>query len=227
MTNDLSIGAHRRRVLSEGRINQKRRTRQALLDAALALNNSGRQPTLQEIADKAMVSRATAYRYFPSVEALTHDAYLDRAVLSLEKGFAPGDDPIEAIGRAAEEINRLLLNDEVGTHVIERVFMQAWLGNDPDARPPRPGRRMKFIEPILTKLREQLGTAARARLRIALTLTMGTEAVLSMRDIADASVEDAIAAGRWAAQALVKQALAEEADRPARKSASWRGRGKN
>jgi predicted transcriptional regulator YheO len=62
------------------RANQKRRTQQALRDAALALFDAGQRPTLQEIADKAMVSRATVYRYFSSVEALIHDAAFDRAV---------------------------------------------------------------------------------------------------------------------------------------------------
>ena len=204
------------RVPSEGRINQKRRTRQALMEAALALSESGSRPTLPEVAEKALVSRATAYRYFPSVEALVHEAYLEHVVRSMEQAFVTSDDPIEAIGAAAEAVNRLLLQDEVGTHVIQRSFMQVWLDNAEDARPPRAGRRMKFIEPVLEKLSEQLDPAARARLRIALTLTIGVEAVLSMRDVAGASVDEAIEAGRWAARALVAQAISEA---PTRKRA--------
>ena len=50
-----------------GRANQKRRTRQALIDAALALRERGRDPSFAEVAEHARVSRATAYRYFPSV----------------------------------------------------------------------------------------------------------------------------------------------------------------
>jgi AcrR family transcriptional regulator len=224
MSNELSIRRPRSAMLSDGRANQKRRTQQALRDAALALFDAGQQPTLQQIADKAMVSRATAYRYFSSVEALIHDAAFDRAVAQLDDVFAQGDDPVEAIGRAAEMVNGVLLNDEAGTHIIERSFMQVWLDNAADARPPRPGRRMKYIEPIVARLADRLGRDAQARLRIGLAMVMGSEAVLAMRDVAGASVESAIAAGRWAAHALVMQALAEEARRARRKTAARRRR---
>ena len=45
----------------------------ALIDAALALREEGRNPTLDEVAEQAMVSRATAYRYFPSIAALVRE----------------------------------------------------------------------------------------------------------------------------------------------------------
>ncbi|HYN45985.1 MAG TPA: TetR family transcriptional regulator, partial [Allosphingosinicella sp.] len=47
-----------------GRPNQKSRTRKDLLRAAAQLMKVGRSPTLEEVAQEAEVSRATAYRYF-------------------------------------------------------------------------------------------------------------------------------------------------------------------
>ncbi|RYF89895.1 MAG: TetR/AcrR family transcriptional regulator, partial [Caulobacteraceae bacterium] len=47
-----------------GRSNQRRRTRKDLLEAAARLMKRGAKPSLEEIAEEAMVSRATAYRYF-------------------------------------------------------------------------------------------------------------------------------------------------------------------
>src|SRR4029079_18650338 len=63
-----------------GRPNQKSRTRKDLLQAATRLLKQGRNPTLDEVAEEAMVSRATAYRYFPSADALLLEASLDVAV---------------------------------------------------------------------------------------------------------------------------------------------------
>ena len=57
--------------------NQRRRTRKDLLQAAARLMKQGRKPNLEDIAAEALVSRATAYRYFPSVEALLVEASLD------------------------------------------------------------------------------------------------------------------------------------------------------
>jgi len=48
---------------------------------------AGRSPTLEEVAEAAMVSRATAYRYFPGVEALLTEAALDVAMPEADSFF--------------------------------------------------------------------------------------------------------------------------------------------
>ena len=63
--------------MPDGRPNQRQRTRKDLLAAAAKLMQQGRTPTLDEVAEAAMVSRATAYRYFPGVEALLVEASVD------------------------------------------------------------------------------------------------------------------------------------------------------
>lgn len=199
-------------VKTEGRANQKRRTRQALIDAALAFRDEGRNPTFAEVAERALVSRATAYRYFSSVEALISETATERGLLPLERIWRSGDDPADGIARAAREMMKLLLDDEVGLHMMERSFMAVWLENDPGARPPRPGRRMKYIEPIVESLKSELAPSARRRLAHALSMVMGSEAALAIRDIGSASVDEAITAAAWAAQALVNQACAEAAE---------------
>src|SRR5690606_40470445 len=50
----------------------------------LRLSREGRELTLDAIAAEALVSRATAYRYFPSLEALLAEASLDLATPSPE-----------------------------------------------------------------------------------------------------------------------------------------------
>jgi AcrR family transcriptional regulator len=221
MKNNTSNGQVRDAVDLDGRANQKRRTRRALIEAALALCEGGRTPTFAEVAAHAMVSRATAYRYYSSVEALISDAMFEHAVRPLESLYRPGkDDPLEAIGRAARALNELLLSDEVGLHVVERSFMSAWLENPPHARPARPARRMQYITPIVDALKDQLSPAARKRLTYALALTMGTEAVLALRDVVAIDSGDAAAVGAWAAQALMRQALTEASEQ--RKSRSRR-----
>lgn len=195
----------------EGRANQKRRTRQALIDAAFALRDEGHNPTFAEVAERALVSRATAYRYFSSVEALISETAADRGMKPLEHFWQPGDDPVEGVGRAANEVNKLLIDDEVGLHVMERSFMTVWLESGSHETPLRPGRRMNYIEPIVDSLKDVLTPAARKRLRQALSMVMGTEAVIAVRDIGRASLDEALDAAGWAARSLVRQALAEAA----------------
>lgn len=53
-----------------GRANQKLRTRRAIVQAAAELSRTGREVTMAEIAAAALVSEATAYRYFPDLVSL-------------------------------------------------------------------------------------------------------------------------------------------------------------
>lgn len=203
----------------EGRANQRRRTRQALIDTALAMRDEGHNPTLAEVAERALVSRATAYRYFPSIEALISETATDRGMKPLEHFWQPGEDPIEGIGRAANELNGLLIDDEVGLHVMERSFMTVWLESESHEIPLRPGRRMNYIDPIVDSLKDALTPAARKRLKQALSIVMGTEALIAVRDISGASKNEALDAAAWAARALVSQALAEAAQARRKRSA--------
>ena len=75
--------------LSSGRVRQRRRTRRALLLAAGELVEAGRTPTVAEAADAADVSRATAYRYFPSQDALLAEAVLLSDTLTVEGVLGP------------------------------------------------------------------------------------------------------------------------------------------
>ncbi|MGE8066005.1 TetR/AcrR family transcriptional regulator [Pseudomonas sp. NPDC089569] len=194
---------------SQGRINQRLRTRQALIEAAAALREEGLNPTVAQVAERAMVSRATAYRYFPSPEALISETATERDMQPLEQIWRSGDDPVKGIGLAARTLNRLLIDDEIGLHMMERSFMTVWLDSESHEAPLRPGRRMSYIEPIVDSLKDQLTPRARKRLKQALSVVIGTEALIAVRDISGASVEESLDATAWAAQALVRQALAE------------------
>ena len=74
-----------------GRPNQKSRTRKDLLRAAARLMKAGRSPALEEVAADAMVSRATAYRYFPTQAALVQAA-VDEALGPILRWRSDSDD---------------------------------------------------------------------------------------------------------------------------------------
>ena len=87
--------------------------------------------------------------------------------------------------------------------------MTVWLENE-SHEPLRPGRRMSYIEPIVDSLKDALSPRARKRLKQALSIVMGTEALIAVRDIGGASIKESLDTAVWAAQALVRQALAED-----------------
>ena len=199
------------------RANQKQRTRAAILDAAAALLREGTPPTVADAAERALVSRATAYRYFPTQEALLLDAAqveaLIRPVDQLVAAFST-DDVAQRLADLVGTEMTALLSDEAVVRTALRVYMDTWLANRRDGQtaPVRARRRPRWIEAALNPIRDQLGEAAWQRLVAGLTLTLGTEALICMKDVAGLDKEDDIVATlRWAAGALLKAALGDSA----------------
>ena len=96
------------------RSNQHLRTRKDLLLAAARLLKEGRQPTMDEVAEAALVSRATAYRYFPTLESLVIEAPLDGAVPDPGALFAAetSPDPEDRLERAEAALHRMVYQNE-------------------------------------------------------------------------------------------------------------------
>ena len=94
--------------LHTGRSNQKERTRTAIVAAAREAIASGGEVTMPEVARRALVSEATAYRYFPDLASLLREA-LAGVWKSPQQAMAPvagSDDPVERIGFATEVLLR-------------------------------------------------------------------------------------------------------------------------
>jgi AcrR family transcriptional regulator len=209
------------------RANQKERTRQALVTAAAELLRSGGAPTVAEAAQRAKVSRATAYRYFPTQESLLVEvSQVNPATQPMEAWLAglSGGEPQARLRELVGRFDRLVLQEEVPMRTGLRVYLDTWL----DARrrgegmpEVREGRRMRWLDEALAPVRTQLKPAAWKRLRAALALTLGIESIVVMKDVCRASDDEALAALQWAAQALLHAGLAEAAGdaRPSRRRA--------
>lgn len=193
-----------------GRPNQKRRTRKDLLQAAARLMQEGRSPSLEEIAEAALVSRATTYRYFPNVEALLLEAALDLAVPDTEAIFrdAP-DDPVARLDRVDGALHDMSLANEAALRMMLAQSLQRGLKDADDGVPKRQNRRSPLIEMALEPSREAFAPAALDRLAKAVAFLVGTEAMVVFRDVLQLDPEEARAVKRWAIGALVAAARRE------------------
>jgi AcrR family transcriptional regulator len=193
------------------RPNQRSRTRKDLLRAASRLLQSGRQPTLDDVAAEALVSRATAYRYFPNVDALLLEASLDVAVPDVEQVFGDSTsvDPVERMQRV-----ETMLHDMIAAHerqlrmMLAHTLMRAGR-DDADAEVPgRQNRRAPLIDAALAPARSAFTPAALDTLRKALALVVGTEGVIVCKDVLRLDDAEARRVKLWAVRALVEAALA-------------------
>jgi AcrR family transcriptional regulator len=197
---------------------QTRRTRRALIAAADEFFAEGRVPTVADVAERADVARATAYRYFPTQEALL-----------LEASFLGDTEPLRALPELAETIEdpaermaeavRLSAEWTLGREAQLRALFRVAL--DPAASTSRPARRKGYLAQLLSDVRDELDPDDYERLTGALTLLMGADPIISIRDNSDvdpARIPEVLA---WTARELVAAAL-----RDRRRSASRKNAGK-
>ncbi|MBV9592381.1 MAG: TetR/AcrR family transcriptional regulator [Actinobacteria bacterium] len=194
------------------RDNQKRRTRRALVETAGRLIAAGQRPSVAEVADAAEISRRTAYRYFPNVEQLTVEAALDatRRNMELSIDAGPGDEPVvDRVHRLVDALQRMTLDNEI----LLRQMIRFTIDRDPiePGVPPRPSRRLEYVERALAPLNSQLPEDELDRLTYALAVVMGIESTLVLRDICGLGSDEILAVQHWAARALVQSAAPGDA----------------
>jgi len=204
------------KIVESSRSNQRRRTRKDLLTAAARLLKEGRTPDMDDVAEAAMVSRATAYRYFPRIEALLVEAPLEGAVPTPEQVFA-GDastDPAERVDRAEAALHEAVYRNEAQLRVmlaasLDRRGKGLAADGAADGIPVRQNRRTPLIEAALAPARERFTDDSYEKLCAALALVFGTESMVVFRDVLGVDEKAAREVKSWAARALVRAALEE------------------
>ena len=188
-----------------GRPNQRRRTRKDLLDAATRLMRQGRNPSLDEVAEEALVSRATAYRYFPGVEALLIESSLDVAFPDPETLFSNGPGEVAARVEAAEAaVAEMVRANEPALRAMLANSLQVRAADGDDV-PARQNRRSLLIDAALEP--GAFRPSDRDRLAKALAYFIGTEAMLVGKDVLQLSEAEAAEVKSWAIRTLVGAAL--------------------
>lgn len=195
-------------VAPRGRANQRSRTRKDLLAAANRLLTAGRSPTLDDVAAEALVSRATAYRYFPGVEALLVEAALDLAMP--DPAMFAGDatrDPVARLERADAAVDAMIRTNEPALRAMLIHSLQQGLAGSGEV-PLRQNRRTPLIEAALAPVRDQISSANYVQLVRALALVIGTESRIAFKDVLQLDDKAAGAARAWMMRVLVTAACA-------------------
>ena len=187
-----------------GRERQRRRTRKAIVDAAVELLERGQDPSVAEIAEAADVSRRTVYLYFPTLEHLLADAALAAARTMVEPRFELHGD----VGERVEELVRAVQQGFAETEALGRTIIRLTVGasgapSAPGSAPRRGYRRVEWIERALEPLRETLPPERFERLVSALTLLIGWESMIVLQDTMALTAAEAEEVCVWAARALL------------------------
>jgi AcrR family transcriptional regulator len=190
-----------------GRTHQKARTRKALVQAVRDLLSEGITPTVEDAAERAQVSRTTAYRYFPNQQALLIATVPELDATSLLPDPAP-EEPAARLAAVVEALARSAVQHEPELRAQLRVSL------DPDGAvrrvlPLRTGRAIGWIEEALAPLRGRMPEGDLRRLVLAIRCSVGIEPLVWLTDVAGVSREEAVEVMRSSADALLRSAVAQ------------------
>jgi AcrR family transcriptional regulator len=190
------------------RVNQKERTRQAIVAATREFIRTGGEVTMPAVAKSALVSEATAYRYFPDLASLLREA-LAGVWPDPETALAPvagSADPVERVGCATQALLRHVFTYQGAV----RAMIAATITRPGDAA-VRPGHRFGLIDHALRPLAAD--TAVLAQLKRDLAVVISAEALFILTDLCGLSPEDAIASAVHTARTLTQAATGEKPSR--------------
>lgn len=188
----------------QGRERQKERTRRAIVDAARELTRSGAEVTMPRVAELALVSEATMYRYFPDLTSLIQETlaglWPDPAA-----ALAPvetSEDPAERVAFACEHLLR-------GVHAYEGSVRAAISHTitAPGTANARPGLRFGLIDHALAPFAASLAPAAMTRLKLDLAVVVSAEAFFTLTDLCGLAPDEAIASAVRTATTLTRAAF--------------------
>lgn len=185
------------------RVEQKNRTREALLAGARTLMERGESMSVAGAAREAGVSKATAYRYFPDPATMAAEAGLAVRIAPYQEIVAGIDDLHERLVALTLSLFDLASDNEAAFRQFLARGLDGWLAGQPTRRG---ARRVALYERALDEAAEageEVPAAVRRPLVLALSAATGAEALIGLVDVAGASRAEARASVETTARMLV------------------------
>lgn len=186
-----------------------------LLDTAMEIiREAGHIPSVAEVAVRSRVSRATAYRYFPSRSVLI-TAVIDRSlgpVRSFESKAADGRERVRELFHRTfprfkefEPQMRAALQLALEQWALERAGLL-------EEEAYRRGHRVRILEHAIAPLAAKMPAALRDRMHHALSVIYGIEPWVVLKDIWGLHDREIERVALWMADAVIDAALRESHD---------------
>ena len=188
-----------------------------LLDTAMGLiKQEGRIPSVAEVALRSAVSRATAYRYFPSRGTLI-TAVMDASLGPVRAFASTAPDGRERVRELFEQTFPRFKEFEPQMRAAVQLSLEQWAQERAgllEEEPYRRGHRVRILEHALAPLEASLPKAVHERLHKALSVVYGFELVIVLKDIWGASYRETERIATWMAGRADRCGIARCRSRP-------------
>jgi AcrR family transcriptional regulator len=191
----------------------KAATFKLLLDTAMALiQSAGHIPSVAEVAQHSRVSRATAYRYFPSRSALIN-AVTERSLGAVRRFESTHADGRERVRDLFNQTFPRFKEFEPQLRAAAQLSLEQWALERAgllEEEPYRRGHRIRILDHAIAPL-DPLPRAVRDRLHRSLSVVYGIEPYCILKDIWGLGDREVERIALWMADALIDAALRDAA----------------
>ena len=197
----------------------KAATFRLLLDTAMnIIRQSGHIPSVAEVAVRSSVSRATAYRYFPSRSALV-TAVVDSSLGPVRILASDNPSGRERVRELFVQTFPRFMEFEPQLRAAAQLSLEQWALERAgllEEEPYRRGHRVRILQHAIAPLAPLMTAATRDRLHRALSVVYGIEPYVILKDIWGLPDREVERVALWMADALIDAALRESGHVPAR-----------
>lgn len=183
-----------------------------LLDTAMELiRQGGHIPSVAEVAVRSKVSRATAYRYFPSRSALV-SAVVEASLGPIRNVQSQHTDGRDRVRELFEGTFPRFKEFEPQMRAAMQLALEQWALERAgllEEEPYRRGHRVRILEQATAPFAKRMPAATLRRLQQALSVVYGIEPYVVLKDIWGLQDREVERVALWMAQALVDAALRE------------------
>lgn len=175
----------------------------------------GHIPSIPEMAVRSEVSRATAYRYFPSRSALI-TAVIDSSLGPVRTLASENPDGRQRLQELFVLTFPRFKEFEAQLRAAAQLSLEQWALERAgllEEEPYRRGHRVRILEHAIQPLAPSLTPALRNRLHRALSVVYGIEPYIILKDIWGLPDREVERTALWMANALVEAALRESGEK--------------
>jgi AcrR family transcriptional regulator len=198
----------------------KAATFRLLLDTAMTIiQESGHIPSVAEAAARSKVSRATAYRYFPSRSALV-TAVIDSSLGPVRKLASANPNGRDRVHELFLQTFPRFKEFEAQLRAAAQLSLEQWgleRAGLLEEEPYRRGHRVRILEHAIEPLAPLMSPAVRNRLHHALSVVYGIEPYVILKDIWGLGDREVERTALWMADALIDAALRDAEQKPVRR----------
>ncbi|MCX8649525.1 TetR/AcrR family transcriptional regulator [Gilliamella sp. B2776] len=186
----------------------KKRTFEHLIHTALTILDEGNELTISELADKSKISRATAYRYFPTQSDLI-SAVVDYSLEPILRWQSDEQDLGKKINDFLSFAFTHMIKHEGAIRAAMRLSLQQWATERSTTSSKSEkfvrGNHKEVLSNLLQPLQSQLNDELNNKLIYTLSIIFGSQ-ITVLKDVWNLEDSYIVSLSQWIIKAVINQA---------------------